>query len=47
MQAFALATCKNGGDPQNRQWVIVSAPLDETPMRKIYELSGESSWWTR
>jgi hypothetical protein len=46
-RAFALAPCNNGGDPQNRQWAFVSAPLDETPTRKIDEMSGESSWWTR
>jgi hypothetical protein len=44
MRAFALAPCKNGGEPRNRQWAFVPAPLDETPTRKIYEMSGESSW---
>jgi hypothetical protein len=47
MRAFAFAVCKNGGDPQNRQWAFVPAPLDETPTRKIYEASAERSWWTR
>jgi hypothetical protein len=43
MRTFALPLWKNGEDPQNRQWVLVSAPLDETPTRKIYEVSGKSS----
>ena len=37
MRAFALAPCKNGGDPQNRQWVFMSALLDEP--RRIDEPS--------
>jgi hypothetical protein len=45
MRAFALAPCKNGGEPQSRQWAFVSARLDEAPRRTIYEMSGESSWW--
>src|ERR1700676_2052411 len=47
MRAVALAPCKNGGDPQNRQRGFASVPLDETPTMKIYEMSGERSWRTR
>jgi hypothetical protein len=43
MATFALAPSKNAGEPRNRPWAFVSAAFDETPTRKIYEMSAESS----